>query len=541
MGEKEQLYASVAQRLSCQITDDFHDWTEFLKTAGRLYKYPFDQQLLIYAQRPEAVACAEADLWERRMKRRIRDGSRSIVIVDNSGTTPVLRYLFDVSDTESGADARSPWLWEYREEYHDAVSAALEKRFGRSGEDDMAARLDEISERLAQEFWNDHKEDILDAVPGSFLDGFDEFNVEVSFRRAASVSMAYALMSRCNLEPDEYFQREDFLSVFDFNTPDVISALGSAFSEGSEEILREIEKAVKQYEREKQAERSEQDGHRPDLQAGRELPGSQSGFGRTAGGAAGQIRPVTAGVSSGTQTRPVDAAVRQRTAVFPPVGNRGGGQRPVGADDSRAGGIRWRDGGTQSPRPHALGRPDERMQSTGGGNRVPGTDLLLRRSNPIEGQFSFFSTENEQTRTIPAPPPRTPPQRETRRQPQTENAPPVPADGNFRITDDHLGEGTAKARFRANMDAIRTLKAIESEGRSATREEQETLSRYAGWGGLADAFDEGKRAWRREFLELAAALTPEEYAAARSSTLNALLQFSRKKGWTSAKMYAKIT
>ena len=233
MGEKEQLYANAAQWVSCQITDDFHDWTEFLKTAGRLYKYPFEQQLLIYAQRPEAVACAEADLWEQRMRRHIRDGSRSIVVVDNSGKRPVLRYLFDVSDTEGGADARHPWLWEYREEYHDAVSAALERRFGRSGEDDMAARLDEISERLAQEFWNDHKEDILDAVPGSFLDGFDEFNVEVSFRRAASVSMAYALMSRCNLEPDEYFQHEDFLSVFDFNTPDVISALGSAFSEGS--------------------------------------------------------------------------------------------------------------------------------------------------------------------------------------------------------------------------------------------------------------------------------------------------------------------
>ena len=179
--------------------------------SGRLYKYPFDQQLLIYIQRPEAVACAEADLWERRMRRHIRDGSRSIAVVDNSGKTPVLRYLFDVSDTEGGADARSPWLWEYREEYHDAVAAALEKRFGRSGEDDMAARLDEISERLALEFWNDHKEDILDAVPGSFLEEYDEFNVEAAFCRAASVSMAYALMSRCNLEPDEYFQHDDFL------------------------------------------------------------------------------------------------------------------------------------------------------------------------------------------------------------------------------------------------------------------------------------------------------------------------------------------
>ena len=322
MGEKEQLYANAAQRVSCQITDDFHDWTEFLKTAGRLYKYPFEQQLLIYAQRPEAVACAEADLWEQRMRRHIRDGSRSIVVVDNSGKRPVLRYLFDVSDTEGGADARHPWLWEYREEYHDAVSAALERRFGRSGEDDMAARLDEISERLAQEFWNDHKEDILDAVPGSFLDGFDEFNVEVSFRRAASVSMAYALMSRCNLEPDEYFQREDFLSVFDFNTPDVISSLGSAVSESSEEILREIERAVKQYEREKQSERTGDNGHQIGLQAGRELFASQSGFEREAGRFAGQIRPYETGIPARTPPRPVDAAVRQRRVVPSSVRSR---------------------------------------------------------------------------------------------------------------------------------------------------------------------------------------------------------------------------
>ena len=322
MATKEQRYAQATERAACQVTDSFEDWTEFLKMAGRLYKYPFDQQLLIYAQRPDAVACASEEIWVQRMKRRIRDGSRSIVVVDNSGTTPVLRYLFDVSDTEGGADARHPQLWEYREEHYGAVSAALEKRFGRSGEDDMAARLDEISERLAQEFWNDHREDILDAVPGSFLDGFDEFNVEASFCRAASVSMAYALMSRCNLEPDEYFQHDDFLSVFDFNTPEVISALGSAVSGRGAEVLREIEKAVKQHEREKRNERIGDDGHRTGVRTGRKLSGSQFGFGREAEGAAGQIRADAARIPAQTQVRPVDAAVRQRRTVPPPVRSR---------------------------------------------------------------------------------------------------------------------------------------------------------------------------------------------------------------------------
>ena len=312
----------MAEQAACQVTNSFKDWTGFLAMAGRLYKYPFDQQLMVYVQRPEALACAEADLWERRMKRHIRDGSKAIVIVDNSGKMPILRYLFDVSDTESGADARRPWLWEYRGEHYGAVSAALEKRFGRSGEDDMAARLDEISERLAQEFWNDHREDILDAVPGSFLEEYDEFNVEASFCRAASVSMAYAMMSRCNLEPDEYFQHDDFLSVFDFNTPEVISALGSAVSGRGAEVLREIEKAVKQHEREKRNERIGDDGHRTGVRTGRKLSGSQFGFGREAGGAAGQIRADAARIPAQTQVRPVDAAVRQRRTVPPPVRSR---------------------------------------------------------------------------------------------------------------------------------------------------------------------------------------------------------------------------
>ena len=304
------------------MTNSFKDWTGFLAMAGRLYKYPFDQQLMVYVQRPEALACAEADLWERRMRRHIRDGSKAIVIVDNSGKMPVLRYIFDVSDTE-GAEATRPKLWAYHEKCHDAVAAALEKRFGRTGEDDMAAKLDEISERLAQEFWNDHREDILDAVPGSFLEEYDDFNVEASFCRAASVSMAYAMMSRCNLEPDEYFQHNDFLSVFDFNTPEVISALGSAVNGCGAEVLREIEKAVKQYEREKAGERSAENGHRTGVQAGRELSGSQFGFGRETGGAAGQIRPDAAGVPPGTSTRSVDAAMRQRRVVPSPVRSRG--------------------------------------------------------------------------------------------------------------------------------------------------------------------------------------------------------------------------
>ena len=246
---QERLYAEIAEQTACRITNDLDEWTAFLAFAGRLYKYPFDQQLMIYAQCPNALACASEEVWTKRMKRRIRWGSVSIPVVDNTGKTPVLRYVFDLSDTEEVVGSRRPWLWECREECHDAVSAALEKRFGRVEGDDMAAKLEAISGRLARERWNDRRETVLEAVPGSFLEELDALNVEVAFQRAASVSVAYALMSRCGLELEERFGHDDFLNVFDFNTAATVFALGNAVSESVGGVLREIEKAVKSYER----------------------------------------------------------------------------------------------------------------------------------------------------------------------------------------------------------------------------------------------------------------------------------------------------
>ena len=182
------------------------------------------------------------------MKRRIREGCLSVPVVDNTGTAPVLRYVFDIADTEDGAHSRRPQLWRYREECYDAVSAVLEKRFGSAAGDDMETKLEDISKSLALECWDNRREDILDAVPGSFLEEYDALNVEVSFQSAVSVRAAYALMYRCNLEPDEHFRHDDFLSVFDFNTAAVVFALGHAVSESAEQALREIEKAVKNYE-----------------------------------------------------------------------------------------------------------------------------------------------------------------------------------------------------------------------------------------------------------------------------------------------------
>ena len=208
---------------------------------------------MIYAQRPEATACAEYDFWNRRMRRYVRRNSVGIALIDNSGGRPVLRYVFDVSDTGGGKDAPPPYLWKYEDEYREAVTAALEARYGVSGTNGLEDQLETIAAQLATDYWNEHQRDILGIVDGSFLEEYDDFNIGAAFRNAATVSITYTLMSRCGLEPQEYFQHEDFMSVFDFNTRATVSALGMAVSQTTEQVLRQIEVTIKKYEREKLA------------------------------------------------------------------------------------------------------------------------------------------------------------------------------------------------------------------------------------------------------------------------------------------------
>jgi len=175
MASKLQAYAQMADHAAHQITGSYQEWTAFLSTAGRLYKYPYPEQLLIHAQRPNATACAEYDFWNQRMRRYVRRGATGIAIIDNSGSRPFLRYVFDVADTGGGEETR-PKLWKYREEYQDTVSAALEQRFDVSG-NDLVEQFERIAAQLAAEYWDDHQQDILRIVDGSFLEEYDEFNI----------------------------------------------------------------------------------------------------------------------------------------------------------------------------------------------------------------------------------------------------------------------------------------------------------------------------------------------------------------------------
>ena len=407
MPSKLQTYMQMADEAQRQITGSYRGWTGFLTTAARLYKYPYAEQVMIHAQRPDATACAEYDFWNEKMGRYVRRGSKGIALIDSSGERPRLRYVFDVSDTGGREFPKSRYLWEYREEHADAVSAMLESRYGVDGKGGLPDQLERIASQLAEEYWRDYKRDILAIVDDSFLYGYDEFNVGAAFQSAAAVSIAYSLMSRCGLEADDRFEHEDFLSIFDFNTPEAAAELGTAVSRINGEVLRQIEVTIKNYEREKLAERS-RNHDRADLHQERGLPDSRPDAERDAGGreTPGQVRETAQELPSGAQTGAVQPSGAVGEAVPAPAGDRRDGEPEAGADDAGADEVGGRDGGAESPRSDEMGGADEQPESAGGGDHPQRTGVQLTNDAPEAEpaqppipqayQLSLFPTEEEQ-------------------------------------------------------------------------------------------------------------------------------------------------
>ena len=400
MPSKVQLYAQMADRTAEQITGSYQKWTAFLTTAARLYKYPYNEQLMIFAQRPEATACAEYDLWNKQMRRYVRQGSKGIALVDTSSDQPKLRYVFDVSDTSGGENSRRPYLWEYRQEHREVVSAALEQRFDVSGENGLADQMERVAAQLVDEYWHDNWRDIVGIVDGSFLEDYDEFNIGAAFRNAAVVSTTYALLSRCGMQPGDYFEHEDFLNVFDFNTPQTVAALGTAISQSSELVLRQIEVTIKNYEREKIAERSESH-ERTDLHPQRGLSDSRPEPDRAAASPAGQVRQDAEELPEGASSGAVEQPAAVREAVPPSAGDRRGSEQPTGTDDAGADEVGGRDGSAESQRPDEVGGADEHAESAGRGNDPLGAGVQLNMFDaPAGAQMSFFPSETEQIQSI---------------------------------------------------------------------------------------------------------------------------------------------
>ncbi len=399
MPNKLQAYAEQAERTARQITGSHLAWTAFLTTAARLYKYPYNEQLMIYMQRPEATACAEYDFWNEKMGRYVRRGSTGIALIDATGYKPRLKYVFDVSDTGGKENARRVNLWELKDAHTDSVSAMLERNYSVSGKNGLAEQFESVASQLAAEYWRDHSRDILGIVADSYLEEYDDYNIEVAFKNAAVVSITYSLMSRCGMQPEDHFEHEDFFSIFDFNTPRTVAALGTAVSEINEQVLRQIEVTIRNYEREHSAERTAEHGEQPDLHDERRLHDPRPED-RGAGAAPRQVRADAPEVPEGASAHPLEPDDSGGSPVPAPAGDRAGGAEPLRADDAEAGVGGRSDGSSESQRPNEMGGPDEHLQGAGGGSDSRGADLRITEHPTRGGQLSFFPTEAEQITAI---------------------------------------------------------------------------------------------------------------------------------------------
>ena len=486
MPTKADTYRQMADHATANLTAQVIDWSKFLLTAGQFHKYNFLDQVMIYTQRPTATACAEFDLWSRRMGRRIRRGSKGIALLRYRDGRVFLRYVFDVADTERRENGRDPMLWQYRDEYEPAVTARLAECFKVPGNDGLDKQFITLAVRFTDEHWHDFKDDIMLSVHDSQLDDLDEDNVALRFRNAATVSLAFLLLGRCGFDLDEYFTPEDFACIRDFNTRDTVLALGNAVSESAGVILRQVEYAIKR---------------QLCAPPKKPIPESTPAAG-TEKSAAGPVSvPESEAPPIAVSEPPQEVPERQEASQT---------EAPV-LDPLQA-----QQGQSASPTPKVM--PEDPTADA----EKPAAILV---STP----------ESEAPPIVPSEPPQeAPEQLSILGRPQMEmllpepvnagqelSTKPAPAAANFRITDDDPGSFGPKGRFCLNVEAIRTLKAIESEKRGPVGAEQEVMSRYTGWGAIPEAFDPGKPEWAEEYAELKALLTEEEYASARASTLNA--------------------
>ena len=253
MANKAETYAKLAENTAKKLTSSLENWTGFLTTVGRLYRYNYHEQLMIYAQRPDATACAEYDLWNNKMNRYVRRGSKGIALLDPTGDTLKLRYVFDVSDTGTRENSRRPYLWDMQEHHKEPILKMLKNKFD-VRDNNISDAFHNIARNMSKEYYDNNKGDIHYLIENSFLDEYDEDNIQKIFEDAATVSTAYTLIKRCGLDIDEYFEHEDFLPVFDFNTADTVALLGTAVSEQSEKIFREIAITIIKTERERSEE-----------------------------------------------------------------------------------------------------------------------------------------------------------------------------------------------------------------------------------------------------------------------------------------------
>lgn len=461
MARKIQLVSELAGQTAHNVTRDVGSWKQYLDTASRLYKYKFDEQLLIYAQRPDATACAEMELWNEKMRRWVKAGSKGIALIRGAENgRPHLEYVFDVADTRPVRGARMPYLWEMREEHHAPVLAALGKRYGEGSREELGSRLMEIAAKAAEEACPEYLRELAYDAEGSFLEELDPLNLEVCFRNTLTASVQYTLLTRCGLNASDYMEDEELAGITEFSTPAVLHHLGSAASTLSMEILQEIGKTIRNYDREMMAGRQKNirkmaekplakstdieytkvteqfnalkreskersiDHGRTDIQEEWGLPdtGADAGRGgRTGGNANREVRDAAPDLPHGEPSGDIHLHAADGAAGAPSEEDRragtGAGRPDGGRDDETAGSGRE----PERTRPDSVGAGGEQPDGAGGRSGASGDRLPVRQekqkeeneqneqetagdepavSAPAYFQMSLFPTVEEQVERI---------------------------------------------------------------------------------------------------------------------------------------------
>ena len=391
MPSKTEEYLALTQRTANGLTRYWESWTDYLTTASRLYKYPFADQLMIYAQRPDATACADFDIWNNRMNRYVRRGAKGIALLDESSGFPRLHYVFDVSDTGVRRNSRDPEMWQYNDDLKQPVSEMLSKTYGISGER-VSQQLADVAGKLVADYWDNNGEDIRAIVDGSLLMDYDEAGVEMQFKSAAAMSVTYTLLERCGFEPAGWFDKDDFQAIYNFSTPDAVFALGAAVSDMSREVLRNIERTVKTTIRRRNNERSQHEyEQQSELHADRGLSSPEPDP-ASAEDPAGQVQQDAPELSEAAAPGTVQHDAPEREPVPAPDGGGADGRKPDAADHGAA--SETEPGPGQGAESDGMGAAHEQPAGTGRGTGAERTDL----------QLSFFDahipTEAKQIESI---------------------------------------------------------------------------------------------------------------------------------------------
>ena len=386
MPNKTEEYLALACKTADSFSRQWEHWAEFLITAARLYKYSYPDQLMIYAQRPDATACAEYDVWNNKMNRYVRRGSKGIALLDESGGYPRLHYVFDVSDTAPRRNALYPDLWQINESLKEPVRSMLAENYGVHSES-FGQQLADVAGKLVQSYWDNNSSDILGIVDGSYLMSYDDAGRELQFKSAAAMGVTYMLLERCGLDPAGWFDEKDFQAVYDFTTSSAVYALGTAVSDCSREVLRQIERTVKTTIRRRNIERSQEEyEQQSELHEDRGLFSAEPDL-ESAPEAAEPVRKDAPELSDGAAPGGVQHDVAERDPVPAPVGDGTDGREQDAAADERT--VGEEPGSGQGEKPDGVGAAHEQPESAGGGNDPDRADLqlsFLEAAIPTEAQ-----------------------------------------------------------------------------------------------------------------------------------------------------------